>query len=31
MTAKLFATGMAEKSREFAEQGNKVYLPITQR
>jgi phosphomethylpyrimidine synthase len=24
------ASGMAEKSREFAEHGNRVYLPITQ-
>ena len=24
------AEGMAEKSREFAEHGNRVYLPITQ-
>jgi phosphomethylpyrimidine synthase len=23
------AEGMAEKSREFAEHGNRVYLPIT--
>ena len=23
-------TGMDEKSREFAEHGNRVYLPITQ-
>lgn len=26
----MFATGMAEKSAEFAEHGNRVYLPITQ-
>jgi phosphomethylpyrimidine synthase len=26
----MVATGMAEKSREFAEHGNRVYLPITQ-
>lgn len=26
----LFAAGMAEKSAEFAEHGNQVYLPITQ-
>jgi phosphomethylpyrimidine synthase len=25
------ATGMAEKSREFAEHGNRVYLPLTER
>ncbi len=26
----MFATGMAEKSAEFADHGNRVYLPITQ-
>lgn len=26
----VLAAGMAEKSREFAEHGNRVYLPITQ-
>jgi phosphomethylpyrimidine synthase len=26
----VLASGMAEKSREFAEHGNRVYLPITQ-
>ena len=26
----MLAAGMAEKSREFAEHGNRVYLPITQ-
>ncbi|MEE6135519.1 phosphomethylpyrimidine synthase ThiC [Mycobacterium sp. 050128] len=26
----MLASGMAEKSREFAEHGNRVYLPITQ-
>jgi phosphomethylpyrimidine synthase len=26
----MFATGMAEKSAEFAEHGNRVYLPLTQ-
>lgn len=27
----VLAAGMAEKSREFAEHGNRVYLPIAQR
>jgi phosphomethylpyrimidine synthase len=26
----MMSEGMAEKSREFAEHGNRVYLPITQ-
>jgi phosphomethylpyrimidine synthase len=29
-TVEAIEAGMAEKSEEFAERGNKVYLPLTQ-